>query len=241
MNHVPQKGQAEPRVPAPRLPFQPPRRTEYQLWWTQLQALIQVTLLHTAFRLRRGGLCLPPWHANNLCSHAEQRGGSSVWHAEGPTHKPHTSTWESTPWTLAQRFPISFLPCHPRTFNRRQTHLSPRMQALPTQGVLARAAAHLGKPPEEVVGHGDVDVKTERLEDADLHGDELFPFVGIIADVQKVIDTGWASLLGGGGKRRQGSGGLSATHAVPGDTVTDQRQRSLPRQDRQTRWIVLCS
>jgi len=57
--------------------------------------------------------------------------------------------------------------------------------------------AHLGKASQEPVGNGDVDVELEGAEDAHLHSNELFPFVGIIADVEKVIHAWWVPLLPG--------------------------------------------
>lgn len=58
---------------------------------------------------------------------------------------------------------------------------------------------HLGKTPQEAVGDGDVDVEVEGAEDALLHGNQLLPLVGIVADVEEVVHARWALLLERGG------------------------------------------
>lgn len=54
---------------------------------------------------------------------------------------------------------------------------------------------HLGKTPQEAVGDGDVDVEVEGAEDALLHGNQLLPLVGIVADVEEVVHARRALLL----------------------------------------------
>jgi len=54
---------------------------------------------------------------------------------------------------------------------------------------------HLGIASEKPVRDGDVDVKRQRLQDAGLHGDELLPFVCIVANVKEVVETRRAALL----------------------------------------------
>lgn len=62
--------------------------------------------------------------------------------------------------------------------------------------------AYLRVAPEEAVRDGDVDVEGQRLQDAGLHGDELLPGVGVIADIQEVLHAGWAALLRDRGQDR---------------------------------------
>ena len=54
---------------------------------------------------------------------------------------------------------------------------------------------YLGVAAEKAVGDRDVEVKVEGMQDFGFHGDELRALVGVITDVQEVIDTRWASLL----------------------------------------------
>lgn len=57
---------------------------------------------------------------------------------------------------------------------------------------------YLGVAAEEAVRDGDVDVEGQRLQDADLRGEQLLLLVGVVADVQEVVDARRTALLPGG-------------------------------------------
>lgn len=57
--------------------------------------------------------------------------------------------------------------------------------------------SYLGVTPEETVWNWNIDVKVQRLQDADLHGDELGALVGIIANIKEIVYARWSPLLSG--------------------------------------------
>ena len=61
--------------------------------------------------------------------------------------------------------------------------------------VSCQVLAHLGVASEEAVRDGDVDVEGQRLQDVRLHGDDLLTLVGVVADVEEVVDARRTALL----------------------------------------------
>lgn len=59
----------------------------------------------------------------------------------------------------------------------------------------AVCSGNLGIAAEEAVRDGDVDVEGQRLQDADLRGEQLLLLVGVVANVQEVVDTRRTALL----------------------------------------------
>lgn len=54
---------------------------------------------------------------------------------------------------------------------------------------------HLGVAAEEAIRDGDVDVEGQRLQDADLRGEQLLLLVRVVANVQEVVDARRTALL----------------------------------------------
>lgn len=59
----------------------------------------------------------------------------------------------------------------------------------------SHTACYLGIAAKEAVGDGDIEVEVEPLQDVSFHGDKLRALVGVVTNVQEVIDTWRASLL----------------------------------------------
>lgn len=89
---------------------------------------------------------------------------------------------------------------------------------------------HLGVAAEEAIRDGDVDVEGQRLQDADLRGEQLLLPVRVVANVQEVVDAGRIALLrarqsegtGGGDKAEGMKRGFRQKQATV-DTITQRR------------------
>ena len=54
---------------------------------------------------------------------------------------------------------------------------------------------YLGVAPQESIAERNAEIEVERSEHAHLHVDELLPVVGVVADVQEVVDHRRVALL----------------------------------------------
>lgn len=72
----------------------------------------------------------------------------------------------------------------------------------------AALLTYLGVAPQEAIRDGDVDVEGQRLQDSDLGGQQLLLLVGVVADVEEVVDAGGTALL------RRGRGGCTESTSL---------------------------